>query len=75
MKFPPLTDIPVPDTMELRGKDAFEALVEHFDFAIEDTIPMGLDIIPTEEDKQRERLRRAGLLPDVNLADVWEHAR
>jgi hypothetical protein len=75
MRWPTLSDLPVPDTLELHGKDAFEAMVQHFGMHVEDTVPAGLDVIKTEDDMFRERLRRAGLAVDVNLADVWEGAR
>ncbi len=75
MRWPTLSDLPVPDTLELTGKDAFECLVEHFGMHVEDTVPAWLDVIPTEEDRFLERLRRAGLAVDVNVCDPWGGAR
>jgi len=73
--WPVLSELPVPEVVELEGRDAFEALVQHFDHPDEATVPMGLDLVPTEESRFAEQLRRAGLALDLDVTDRWEAAR
>lgn len=42
-----LNPLPVPSVTELTGRDAYEALVQHFGFSDEDTAPMPLDELPS----------------------------
>ncbi len=70
--WPPIGELPVPEVIELEGKEAFNVLVDQFDWLDEATMPIGLDLVPTEEELERERLRRAGLLPEVKpYNDIW----
>ena len=73
LSWPPLEGIEGLEVTELDLRASHEALVEHFGLVEPSTQPM--DLIPTEEDEFRERLRRAGLLPDINLNDPWEGSR
>jgi hypothetical protein len=51
----------VPDAVELTGKQAWDALVEHFGVEVIDTEPMPLDelpALPTLEETELERWAR-----------------
>jgi len=55
--------LPIPDIVELEGKDAFDAMVEHFGVHVEDTIPIplderGIDYERTEREIEREHIQR-----------------
>jgi hypothetical protein len=75
--------IPTPDTTELTGRDAWDALVAHFGVEDVPTEPMALDelpsmqLVPTDADRWAQALRMAGLTRDDAkfVADLWEHAR
>lgn len=62
-----------PEIVELTGRDAWHALVEHFGFEVIDTEPMALDELPAPlalEPINEEAQRWARV-----LGDLWGDAR
>jgi hypothetical protein len=41
-----LDELPLPDVRELDGREAYEALVEHFGWTDTPTVPMALEELP-----------------------------
>jgi len=70
-----MKQLPTPEVVELTGRDAWHALVEHFGLEVIDTEPMALDDLPAPlalEPVDDEAARWAKV-----LGGLWEqtHAR
>ena len=60
-----MTKLPAPDVTELDGREAYEVMVEHFDWPDLPTDPLPLDALPPFELEPTERDVWSAVLGDL----------